>query len=301
MGESGPDLSRWALLSIAAAVATIALKTVAWALTGSVGLLSDAAESVVNLVAAVITLVALRVAGRPPDRRHNFGHFKVEYFSAVIEGLMIAVAATVIIASAVERLLNPRELEHLGFGLLISVVAAGVNGVVGALLLRAARAHRSPALHADGKHLLTDVWTTAGVVVGLLLVDVTGWLWLDSVVALAVALNILREGGRLIGRSSQGLMDAALEPEVQARIDAVLERFTREHGGAAVVLFDHVLTRKAGQRRFVDLHMHLPPRWPLARADALRGQVEQALLAAVPGLHASIQMLPDGVEPISTD
>ena len=163
MQTSAHDLSRWGLLSIAAAIATITLKTGAWALTGSVGLLSDAAESVVNLIAAVVTFMALRVAARPPDRRHNFGHFKVEYLSAVLEGLMIAAAATVILISAVERLRNPQPLQNLGVGLLISVVAAGVNGVVGTLLLRAGRTHRSLALEADGKHLMTDVWTPAPI------------------------------------------------------------------------------------------------------------------------------------------
>ncbi|HMT17013.1 MAG TPA: cation diffusion facilitator family transporter, partial [Ottowia sp.] len=161
--------------------------------------------------------------------------------------------------------------------------------------------HRSIALEADARHLLTDVWTSAGVVAGLVLVQFTGWLWLDPLVAIGVAVNIVLEGVRLLRRSSHGLMDAAAELEVQAHIDAVLLRFTQHRGGHPVVLFDHVRTRKAGQRRFVNLHMHMPPGWTLRRADELRGQVEQALIEAVPALHVSIQMLPDGVEPLTTE
>ena len=189
----------------------------------------------------------------------------------------------------------------MGWGLALSLASSALNGLLAWVMLRAARQHHSIALEADARHLLTDVWTSAGVIAGLLLVGVTGWLWLDPLVAIGVALNIAREGGRLIWRSWSGLMDTAVEPEVQAEIAAVLARFSQQRGDQHVVLFDHLLTRHAGPRRFVNLHMHLPPGWTLGRADDLRHQVEQALAQAVPGLHASIQMLPDGVEPLTAD
>ena len=197
-----PQLTKYAWLSIAAAIVTIGLKSGAYLLTGSVGLLSDAAESVVNLVAAIIALVALTVAARPADHNHHYGHGKAEYFSAAIEGLMIFVAAAFIIVSAVQRLMHPQELESLGIGLLITLVATAVNGAVGFLLLRVGRTHRSATLVADGKHLLTDVWTSVGVVVGVGAVAITGWLPLDSLVAIAVALNILVTVSRLVASST---------------------------------------------------------------------------------------------------
>ena len=287
MQTSAHDLSRWGLLSIAAAIATITLKTGAWALTGSVGLLSDAAESVVNLIAAVVTFMALRVAARPPDRRHNFGHFKVEYLSAVLEGLMIAAAATVILISAVERLRNPQPLQNLGVGLLISVVAAGVNGVVGTLLLRAGRTHRSLALEADGKHLLTDVWTTAGVVVGVGLVALTGWLPLDALVAIGVAINILVVGFLLVRRSLSGLMDVAMPDAELAAVQAVLDGF---RGGE--VSFHDLRSRVSGRQLFLQLHMLVPGDWPVQRGHDLGEAVEQQLRLAVDGLVPTIHLEP---------
>jgi cation diffusion facilitator family transporter len=288
-------------ISIAVALLTILLKTSAWWITGSVGLLSDALESFVNLAAAIFGFMMVAVAEQPPDRGHPFGHDKAEYFSSGFEGILIIGAALAIVWAALPRFWQPRPLEQVGWGLALAVLSSVFNGLLAWAMLRASRRHRSIALEADARHLLTDVWTTGGVVLGLLLVQATGWLWLDPLVAIGVALNIVREGVRLLRRSSQGLMDAALGPEVQAQIDAVLARFTQQHGNGKVLLFDHVRTRKAGQRRFVSLHMHMPPSWTLGRADALRDEVEQALLAAVPGLRASIQMLPDGVEPISTE
>lgn len=288
-------------ISIAVALLTILLKTSAWWITGSVGLLSDALESFVNLAAAIFGFMMVAVAEQPPDRGHPFGHDKAEYFSSGFEGILIIGAALAIVWAALPRFWQPRPLEQVGWGLALAVLSSVFNGLLAWAMLRASRRHRSIALEADARHLLTDVWTTGGVVLGLLLVQATGWLWLDPLVAIGVALNIVHEGVRLLRRSSQGLMDAALGPEVQAQIDAVLARFTQQHGNGKVLLFDHVRTRKAGQRRFVSLHMHMPPSWTLGRADALRDEVEQALLAAVPGLRASIQMLPDGVEPISTE
>ncbi len=278
-------------LSIAVAVATIALKAGAWWLTGSVGLLSDALESLVNLAGASFALVMVTLAARPPDEDHPYGHHKAEYFSSGFEGVLIAAAALAILVSAADRWLNPQPLERLGLGLGLSLLATALNGALAWAMLRKAREVRSMALEGDARHLFTDVWTSVGVVAGLLAVAATGWLWLDPLIAAAVALNILREAVGLIRRSAHGLMDQALEPEVQARIDATLAEFAHD-----TIRFDHVITRRAGARRFVDLHMHMPADWTLRRAAALRTSVEQALMAAVPGLRATIQLLPSDVE-----
>ncbi len=256
MAHTTQDLSRWALLSIAAAALTIALKMTAWLITGSVGLLSDAAESVVNLVAAVVAFVALKVAARPPDATHNFGHQKSEYFSAIIEGTCIAIAAVVIIVSAVERLLNPKDIESAGVGLLISVIASVINGAVAWALIRAGRRSRSVTLEADGKHLATDVWTTAGILVAIALVAITGWSILDPIVAIAVAVNILFVGGGLVGRAAAGLMDTALPDEQRTAIDTVLGEFSTPD-----VMFHDVRTRESGHIRFVQMHMLVPGDW----------------------------------------
>ena len=292
------DLTHWLTprrllwASVAVAVATIALKTLAWHVTGSVGLLSDALESLVNLAAAVFALAMVTIAQRPADDDHPFGHHKAEYFSSGFEGLLIVGVSGAILWAAVQRLLAPQPLTQVGWGLALSVASSVLNGALAWLMLRSARVHRSIALEADARHLLTDVWTSAGVLVGLAAAVLTGWLWLDAAAAILVALNILKEGGALVWRSSQGLMDAAVEPEVQAAIDATLQRFAQ----GQPVRFDHLITRRAGQRRFAALHMHLPAAWTLARAAALRGQVEQALVAAVPGLRATIELLPTDVE-----
>lgn len=282
---------RLLLVSAGVAVVTIALKALAWQLTGSVGLLSDALESFVNLASALFALVMVTVAQAPPDEDHPYGHHKAEYFSSGFEGILIIGAAVGIFWAASHRLLNPEPLEQVGWGLGLAVASSALNGLLAWVMFQAARAHRSIALEADARHLVTDVWTSAGVVVGLSLAAVTGWLWLDGLVAMGVALNILREGVSLLRRSSQGLMDEALEPEVQAEIQRTLEGFAH-----ATIRFDHLTTRKAGQRRFVDLHMHMPADWTLRRAAALRTSVEQALMAAVPGLRATIQLLPSDVE-----
>ena len=279
-------------LSIAVALATIALKTGAWWLTGSVGLLSDAMESVVNLAGAMFALAMVTIAVRPPDDDHPFGHHKAEYFSSGFEGALIFAAALAIIWAAVGRLLAPQPLEQLGFGLVLSVLSSVLNGALAWGMLKKAREHRSEALEADARHLFTDVWTSAGVVLGLLAVAATGWLWLDPLIAIAVAANVAREGWSLVRRSTDGLMDRAVEPAVQQQIDAVLASFVHPK----TLRFDHVVTRRAGARRFVDLHMHMPPGWTLQRAAALRSSVEQALMAEVPGLRATIQLLPMDVE-----
>jgi cation diffusion facilitator family transporter len=278
-------------LSVVAALATIAMKTAAWWITGSVGLLSDAMESFVNLASALFAVLMVTIAERPADEDHPFGHTKAEYFSSGFEGLLIVGAAVAIIWAAAGRFANPQPLEQLGWGIALSVASSALNGVLAWRMLIASREQRSIALEADARHLFTDVWTSAGVVVGLLLVPVTGWLWLDPLLAIGVALNILREGAHLAWRSVDGLMDKAVEPEVRAQIDAALAQF--EHH---TIRFDHLVTRRAGQRRFVDVHMHMPAGWTLGRAAALRTSVEQALMSAVPGLRASIQLLPTDVE-----
>jgi cation diffusion facilitator family transporter len=285
------QVSAYLKLSIAVAVATIALKTGAWWVSGSVSLLSDALESLVNLAGAMFALLMVTVAARPPDEDHPYGHHKAEYFSSGFEGVLIFVAALAIVWAAVQRLLTPAPLESVGLGLVLSVVSSAMNGALAWSMLRKARAVRSMALEADARHLFTDVWTSAGVVIGLLGVMATGWLWLDPVIAIAVALNILREGARLVWRSAEGLMDLALEPETMAEIEKTLETFRHQ-----TIRFDHVVTRRAGQRRFVDMHMHMPAGWTLGRAAAVRTSVEQALMSAVPGLRASIQLLPMDVE-----
>jgi cation diffusion facilitator family transporter len=285
------QVSSYLKLSVLVALATIVLKTGAWWLTGSVSLLSDAIESLVNLAGAGFALAMVTVASRPPDLAHPYGHHKAEYFSSGFEGALIFVAAAAIIASAVSRLLNPQPLEVLGWGLALSVVSSVLNGALAWAMLRKGREQRSMALEADARHLFTDVWTSAGVLLGLGAVQWTGWLWLDPAVALAVALNILHEGGRLLWRSVAGLMDEAVEAPLRASIDAVLQRHADER-----VRFDHLITRTAGQRCFVEVHMHLPGHWTLSRAASERAEVERSLMQAVPGLRASIQLLPSDVE-----
>ena len=281
------DLSAFAVLSIVTAIVVIGLKLIAWRVTGSVGLLSDALESTVNLVAAIGAFVALRVAAKPPDRSHNFGHTKAEYLSAVFEGVMIVVAAVVIVATAIDRLLHPEELDEVGMGLAISVGATVVNAVVGWVLIRAGRRHRSLTLEADGRHLMTDVWTTAGVVVGVFLVAVTGWLPLDPLIAIAVAANILVVGGRLVWRSGAGLMDSALPDDLRAAIDAVLARHRADR-----IDFHDVRTREAGHERFVQLHMLVPGDWSVQRAHDLAETIEDELRAAVDDLTVTLHVEP---------
>lgn len=213
---------RLLMASVAVAVVTIALKTAAWYITGSVGLLSDAMESFVNLASALFGLAMVTIAQRPADEDHPYGHHKAEYFSSGFEGALIVGAAVAIIWAAAHRIFNPQPLEQLGWGLALSVGSSALNGLLAWAMFRSAKVHRSIALEADAKHLVTDVWTSAGVVVGIGAVMATGWLWLDAVVAIGVALNILWEGGQLVWRSSQGLMDEAVEPEVMAEIQKAL-------------------------------------------------------------------------------
>jgi cation diffusion facilitator family transporter len=278
-------------ISVAVAVVTVILKTAAWWLTGSVGLLSDAMESLVNVAGALFATWMVHIAQRPADHDHPFGHSKAEYFSSGFEGMLIAAAAVAIIWAAVDRFFHPQPLESLGWGLGLSLVASAFNWVLAWRMMIGAKEHRSIALEADARHLYTDVWTSGGVFVGLVLAGFTGWLWLDPLLAMLVALNVLREGAHLAWRSVAGLMDSALEPEVLALVEATLAR----HAGPGI-RFDHLVTRQAAQRRFLDVHMHVPAAWSLGRAAALRLEVEQALMNEVPGLRASIQLLPANAE-----
>lgn len=280
-------------LSVATAIVTIALKTAAWWWTGSVSLAADALESLVNLAGAMFALAMVTLAAQPPDEEHPYGHHKAEYFSSGFEGILIIAAALGILWGAVDRWRHPEPLQAIGLGVGLAVVSSALNGVMAWAMLRKAREVRSVALEGDARHLFTDVWTSAGVVAGLIGVMATGWHWLDPLLAVVVALNILREGVHLLRESSNGLMDRALNDDDQARVQVVLEGFREPHG----LRFDHITTRVAGQRHFIDLHMHLPATWTLARSAALRAEVERALMQAIPNLHASIQMLPMNVEP----
>jgi cation diffusion facilitator family transporter len=285
------SLTKWAWLSIAAAIVTIGLKSAAYLMTGSVGLLSDAMESVVNLVAAVVALVALSIAARPADDTHHFGHGKAEYFSAGAEGLMILIAAALIIWSAIDRLIHPQELESLGLGLLVTLVATGVNGVVGWLVLRAGRRHRSITLVADGKHLLTDVWTSAGVIIGVGLVAVTGWLPLDSIVAIGVAINILWIGSGLVRHALNGLMDRALPKEEEDLVLGELRTIAARYP-AGDVSFHAIATREAGRQRFVSMHVLVPGDWNVTQGHDLLESVEEAIMEVLPGADVHTHLEP---------
>jgi len=270
-------LFRLLWLAVAAAVATIALKTTAWRLTGSVGLLSDAAESVVNLVAALVALAALRWAIVPADEEHAYGHTKAEYFSAGVEGALVLVAAISIAVTAVDRLLHPTAIEDVGVGLAVSAAASAINLIVGLLLVRAGRAQRSITLEADGRHLMTDVWTSAGVIAGVAAVAITGWERLDPIIALAVAVNIVWTGVMLMRRSIGGLMDRALDEGSQQRIREALQPF--EDRG---VRFHAVRTRQAGRRAFISLHVLVPRAWTVQRGHDEVERVERALRDRLP-------------------
>ena len=285
------SLIRYAWLSIAAAAVTIGLKAAAFALTGSVGLLSDALESLVNLAAAIAVLVALSVAARPPDEAHPYGYEKAEYFSSGFEGALILVAAGTITFAAGERLLQPQPVAPSAPGLAISVLASLVNFAVARVLLDAARTYRSITLEADAHHLMTDVWTSAGVIAGVGAVFVTGWLWLDAAIALAVAANIIRTGAGLVTRSVAGLLDAALPPDERALVQAILDRYAAAH--AADGLQVHALrTRQSGPRRFLTVHVIVPGAWSVKRGHDVLEAIERDLRRALPGLTTSTHLEP---------
>lgn len=278
MTVASPNLQRLLWLSVAAAVVTIGLKLAAWLVTGSVALLSDAGESVVNLVAAGIALLAFRWASQPPDEEHAYGHAKAEYFSAGIEGALICIAAISIAGVGVQRIITPEPITDVGLGLGITAVAAVINLLVGLRLVRAGREYRAFALEADGKHLLTDVWTSAGVIVGVAVVWVTGWGRLDGIIAVAVAANIVVMGIGLIRRSTGGLMDRAIDESGQAAVAGVLATF-RAQG----LEFHALRTRQAGRRSFVSMHILVPGDWTVHRGHDVAEEVEAAIHGAIPG------------------
>nr|WP_226996965.1 cation diffusion facilitator family transporter [Tessaracoccus aquimaris] len=287
MSTTRVDLTKFAWLSIAAALVTIALKSAAWLITGSVGLLSDAAESVVNLVAAIVALIALRVAAKPADKNHHYGHSKAEYFSSAIEGVMIFVAASVILVLGIQRLLNPQPLEQVGIGLLISVVAAAVNGAVAMVLIKAGRRYNSITLRADGQHLMTDLITSVGVVVGVGLVWLTGWKILDPIVAIAVGINILWTGWRLVSESTAGLMDESLPKETNARIREILDTHTGDE-----IRFHALRTRVSGARAFMEMHMLVPGAWSVKEGhDAMEDLIDE-IRDEFPDLHVTGHLEP---------
>lgn len=283
-------------VSVVVALLTIVLKTLAWWVTGSVGLLSDALESFVNLAGAMFALAMVTVAERPADVEHPYGHHKAEYFSSGFEGILIVGASMAIVWASVQRLLHPQPLEQLGWGMALSMLSTGLNGLLALAMFRTARRHRAVALEGDARHLVTDVWTSVGVVVGLIAAQATGWLWLDPLVGIGVALNILYEGGVLVWRAAQGLMDEAVEQELIDQIEAVLLRHSQ--ASADTVRFDSLVSRRAGMRSYVQLHMHVPAGWTLGRAAQARAAVESELMDTVPGLHATIELLPVGAETV---
>lgn len=273
------SLTRYAWLSIGAAVFTMALKTVAYLITGSIGLLSDALESLVNLVGGVMALAMLTVAARPADDSHAYGHSKAEYFSSTVEGLLILIAAAGIGSTAVHRLFVPRPLEQVGLGIAVCAAASLVNLGVGWMLLRAGRRHGSITLEANARHLFTDVWTSAGVIVGVVAVSVTGWQRLDPLIALAIAGNIVWTGTRILRSSVLGLMDTALPQQEQAAIRVVLDRY------AAQGIHYHALrTRRAGTRRFVSVHVLVPGEWTVQRGHEMTEQIETDIRASLPNV-----------------
>jgi len=277
----------YAWLSVATSIVTISLKFAAYALTGSVGLLSDAVEAVVNIVAALVALGVLTYSAAAPDREHNFGHEKAQYFSSGIEGAMIFIASGAIIWTAIPRLMNPQPLEQVGLGLALSVAAALANAGCAWVMLRAARAHRSITLEADARHLLTDVWTTAGVFAGVLLVQATGWLRLDPIVALAVALQILWTGWHLMARSFDGLMDRAIPDEDRAVIVGVLDTL-RHQGGD----YHRLRTRVAGAKSFVDVHVLVPGKMSVQAGHDLVERLENEIETKLPHVEVLTHLEP---------
>jgi cation diffusion facilitator family transporter len=285
--QNGTSLVRWAWLSIGAALITLLLKFSAYGVTGSVGLLSDAIESTVNLAAALTALFALWYASRPVDRSHNYGHEKIEFFASAVEGGLILLAGAGIIGYSVQRLLDPRALESLDYGAAITIASALVNLVAARLLLRVAARHDSIVLHADGQHLMTDVWTSLGVVIGLILVQVTGEDWLDPLIGILIAMNILRTGFGLLRFSFDGLMDRALPIDEEDLVRAAIQDAID-----AGVTYHALRTRRAGSRRFVDLHVLVPGVSSLRNAHDVANRIENAIGAALPGAETTVHLEP---------
>jgi cation diffusion facilitator family transporter len=280
---------KFALLSIAAALATIALKTLAWWLTDSVGLLSDALEGTVNLAGATLMLAMLTIASRPPDDNHAYGYSKAEYFASGFEGTLIVIAASLIAYAAAERLISPRPLDNVGAGLVVSAAASAINYAVARRLFAASSRYKSIALEADAQHLMTDVWTSAGVIIGVTAVVLTGWLWLDPLIALAVAANIVWSGIKLVKRSLSGLLDRALPPHERQALQRVLDRY-RTQG----IDFHALRTRQAGARSFVSVHVLVPAEWSVAQGHDLAHKVEHDVREALPGATVLTHIEPLG-------
>jgi cation diffusion facilitator family transporter len=272
-------LTRFAWLSIAAALVTIGLKVGAFLITGSVGLLSDAAESIVNLVGAVVALVMLTIAARPPDDEHAYGHDKAEYFSSGVEGTLIFFAALLIVWAAIPRLFNPQPIESAGIGLVVAAIASVINLGVSRVLMRAGKKYNSITLEADAQHLMTDVWTSVGVIAGVAAVAITGWYILDPLIALAVAANIIWTGYHLVKRSVLGLMDTVLPPEEMKRVNLILDTYK-----AQGVEFHAVRSREAGARRFVSMHVLVPGEWTVQHGHQLLEQIEGEIRSALPAV-----------------
>ncbi|MBN8636316.1 MAG: cation transporter [Anaerolineae bacterium] len=283
------SLTRYAWLSIAAALLTIGLKGSAYLLSGSVGLLSDALESGVNLIAAIVALGALTIAARPADDAHNFGHDKAEYFSSGVEGALILVAAFGIASTAIDRLLNPAPLDNVGLGLIVSVIASVVNFAVARVLLRVGKQYKSITLEADSHHLMTDVWTSVAVIVGVGAVALSGWMWLDAVIALLVAANIVRSGIQLLRRSISGLMDSAIPPKTLEAITAQLNEF-QSRG----MKWHALRTRQSGARSFVDVHILVPGDWTVQAGHDLSEEIEQAMRGSASDISVTIHLEPLG-------
>ncbi len=277
----------YAFLSIAAAIMTIALKLGAYLLTNSIGFLSDAMESVVNLVAAVFAVWALTYAAKPPDEEHVFGHSKAEYFSSGFEGALILVAAISIAIAAIPRLLHPQPLEQVGLGLLLSIIASAINGGVAVILLKAGKRLHSITLRADAHHLLTDVWTSVGVILGLLLVSATGWLILDPLIAILVAINIVWTGAKLIQESSSALLDASIPLQERQIIDELLSAYDHQQ-----VQFHAIRTRMAGMMRFVSFHVLVPGAWTVQQGHDLCEEIESKISQSLPNINVFTHLEP---------
>ncbi|MBS1793184.1 MAG: cation transporter [Acidobacteria bacterium] len=272
------NLTRFAWLSIATAVVTIALKAIAYFFTGSVGLLSDALESLINLAAAIVALFTLKIAAQPADEEHAFGHDKAEYFSSGIEGTLIFIASLSIAYTAVQRLLAPQPLEQLGIGLVVSGAATVVNFAVAGILIKTGKKHHSLVLEADGHHLMTDVWTSVGVIVGVGLVSLTGWLRLDPVIAILVAINILWTGFSLIKRSVLGLMDTVVEPEMQAAAEEILKTYAAREG----ITYENFRSRQAGTKKFFYVDIQFPNDWSIERVHTIADRIEREIAEKIP-------------------
>ncbi len=269
------SLRKFVYLSIVAALLTITIKLIAYLLTNSVGLLSDALESCVNLIAAVVALIMLRLAEKPPDQQHEFGHNKAEYFSSAVEGGLIVLAAFSIIWSAIPRLLHPQPLENIGIGLLIAVGASLINLVVSIILIKNGKKHHSITLEADGRHLRTDVLTSAGVLIAIALVKLTGWLMLDGIVAIGVALNIIWTGYQLLRRSALGLLDTSLSQDDMAKINKVFKKYEQQN-----ITFHSLMTRQSGQRKFIMMHVLMPGKLNIFQGHALAEKIEEDIRMA---------------------